>query len=467
MRRVYRLAGGVASLILLLTQALAAAPPTAGSLQCGGFAQNDAVVGGGFPPNAHVAVGAQHFGQVVQNAVRFSTRALTGNCPTTIVLNSSLSAFIGYTTKPLFDPRLVYDLTAKRWLLSVAAQPESSTIQYHFIMVSIDSDPTHGFYKHQFNMASIVGAGVLWDFPMLGYDQKMLILTGNKLDATPKYIGSVVVFLRKKEMYKLQTVPPYLCSFQGPLYNVGTIAPPIVLNQGPYTALAAADLSASVIRVYKFHDTFQACPTFLGSSDIATFMLAPPLAEQPGSGACPAPNCLDTGDGRFHNPGIQSGAGTAQSPVRFWQIRMDQDSGFPTPLTYQVNADTLAVEESCEIFASASSFDFNPAIVANEAGTIFVTWSSTDPVASVNAQVRISGKLSGDACKVMQSGAPVSQSSNPLTGNLDANVGHQRWGDYSAVALDPLDHNTVYGVNETIDTSGTTWKSFIFNMHNP
>jgi hypothetical protein len=344
---------------------LSAAALVQGTLGCEGFGQLAPLVGGDFPPDPHGAIGANHFGQVVKTAIRFYTKALTGNCPSAIVLNTSLSAFIGYTTKALFNPRLVYDLTYDRWILSVEAQPESSTVQYHFIMVSKDSDPTHGFYKHQFNIADIVGAGMFWDFPQLGYDEEALILTGNQFNATPSYIGSTVIFFPKHRLYA--NLPFDFCFFQGAPWNVGTIAPPIVLDQGPYTTLAAAVPASSFIRVYKFVGTSRACPTSLGSSDIATPINVPPLAEQPGSGPCPAPNCLDTGDGRFQNAGTQVGEPGVPggSPVRFWQIRTDSDSGFPTPLTYKINADALTIEDSCEFFASTSSFDFNPSIVAN------------------------------------------------------------------------------------------------------
>src|SRR5262249_4908086 len=116
---------------------------------------------------------------------------------------------------------------------------------------------------------------------------------------------------------------------------------------------------------------------------------------------------------------------------------------------------------------SGTSFDFNPSIVANEAGTTFVTWSSTDPTNNRNAQVRMGGKLLGDPCLVLSPGNLVFQSTTPLTTNFDAMINHQRWGDYSAVTLDPSDHTTAYGVNETILNPGAGWGSYIFNMHNP
>jgi hypothetical protein len=84
--------------------------------------------------------------------------------------------------------------------------------------------------------------------------------------------------------------------------------------------------------------------------------------------------------------------------------------------------------------------------------------------------VRVTGKLSGDTCITpgVQGGVVVNQSANPLTGNLDAVLGYQRWGDYSAITLDPADHTKAYGVNEKVrNGDSTSWKTFFFNAHNP
>jgi len=129
----------------------------------------------------------------------------------------------------------------------------------------------------------------------------------------------------------------------------------------------------------------------------------------------------------------------------------------------------LTMEENCSFFLSATSHDFNPSIVANGAGTLFVTWSATDPSAGLNAQVRLGGKLLADACGTIGAGVLAQGSANPLTGDFDADKGFRRWGDTSAITLDPLDTNKVYGVNEKVQTGAnpTRWKSLLFNAHNP
>ena len=431
---------------------------TLGALNCESFGQLAPLVGNHFPPNPHGAVGANHFGHVVNSAIRFYSKALTGSCPTSVVINSSLAAFFGYATEPLFGARLIYDLAYGRFIVSAAAMPESGTVQKHFVAVSKDSDPLGGFFVNSFNATSIVGSGNTWNFPQVGYDEEAVILTANKHNSTPLYVGSTVVFLPKHRLYAGLSFD--FSSFNDDPLNVGTISPPIVLDQGPYTVLAAADISNNRIRLTKWVGTSRVPATLIRFDDVSTSMTAPPLAQQPGSGPCPAPNCLDTGDGRLASQGTQSGA----SPVKLWQVRTDSDSGFPTPLTYRIDASTNAIEESCEHFASVSSYDFNPSIVADTAGTYFVTWTSTDPVTPSNVQIRVTSKKAGDACTVAQAGVVVVQSANPLTNNSGGGI--QRWGEYSGISLDPAD-GSAWGVNEKVRTGSGDWKTQIFRVTNP
>src|SRR5262249_22088036 len=151
------------------------------------------------------------------------------------------------------------------------AAPEDATHQYQFVMVSKETKPQNGFFKYQFNVASIIGstaeAPKTWQYPQLGYDEEALIVTGNVFNATPAYTGSAIIFLAKHRLY--EDLPFDFCFFQGAPFNVGTIAPSIVLDQGPYTTLATAIVGSSQLRVYKFLGTSRVCPQNLGSSDIA------------------------------------------------------------------------------------------------------------------------------------------------------------------------------------------------------
>jgi len=447
--------------------ALPAAPPTLGPLHCVGLGETDSVVQGFFPPDTHGAVGKNDFGQIVNSAIKFYSKALTGNCPASVRLNQSLFSFFGYTNQALFDPRILYDLTYNRWVVSAEAFAESAAVQRQFIAVSHDSDPTHGFFIYTFNARDWVGNGVFWDYPQIGYDEDAVILTGNKFN--PGYIGSTPVFLPKHRMYA--GLGFSYCWFNTGSLNVGTLTPPIVLDQGPYTTIASVAPGGNFVRVTKWTNTAHACPSWIATNDIAVTTNVPPAAQQPGFAACTTDlaHCLDTLDGRFQGQGTQNGSPVFGAPVKFWQVRTDRSGADPLPHTYRVNADASTIEEDCFFFLSGTSHDFNPSIVANAAGTLFVTWSATDPPAGSNAQVRLGGKLLADACGTIGAGVLAQGSNNPLTGDFDVNKGVQRWGDTSAITLDPLDTTKVYGVNEKVQAGAnpTTWKSLLFNAHNP
>ena len=70
------------------------------------------------------------------------------------------------------------------------------------------------------------------------------------------------------------------------------------------------------------------------------------------------------------------------------------------------------------------------------------------------AQVRTSGRLSTDPAGVIPSGVVVFQSTMPYF--------NFRWGDYSAITLDPNNASCAWGVNEKINAA-VTWGSRFFS----
>ena len=168
---------------------------------------------------------------------------------------------------------------------------------------------------------------------------------------------------------------------------VGTLAPPIVRDQNSSTFLIAAPPSGTSFSKYTATNTSKAGISLTGPVSITVPSYSvPPSAHQPGTSG----KLLDTSDSRFVNASTQSGND-------LWQTHTIALGGFPAPKFYRLNTSTNTVSQSGFYFASATSDDFNASIAANDAGDCFVTWTSTDASAAKNAQVRLSGKLSGDA----------------------------------------------------------------------
>ena len=384
------------------------------------------------PPDTHGAVGTTHFVQVTNSHIDMWTRQNTQTLP--LAKSVTLATFFGYTTETLFDPRVVYDSTWNRWIVTADAFAESSTVQRFFIAVSTTADPTGSFFIYNLNVTFFVND--FFDFPQLGMDQDAVLFTANIFNG-PNFHGADFFAVAKARLYNG-------LGFSVPVFTglVGTLAPPIVRDQNSSTFLIAAPPSGTTLSKYTATNTSKGTALTAPVSITVPSYSVPPSAHQPGT-----TKLLDSSDSRFVNASTQSGND-------LWQTHTIALGSFPAPKFYRLNTSTNTVTQSGSYFASATSDDFNASIAANDAGDCFVTWTSTDT--SRQAQVRLSGKRSADAGIA----AGPSAFTSPTFYHPSAD-NPERWGDYSAVTTDPLDAARAWLVNEKVNDGGLLWGSRI------
>ena len=385
------------------------------------------------PPDTHGAVGVTHFVQVTNSHIDMWTRQNSPGLP--LAKSVTLATFFNYTAQVLFDPRVVYDSTWNRWIVTAEALPESSTVQRFFIAISTSYDPTKPFFIYNLNVTFFVND--FFDFPQLGMDQDAVLFTANIFNGN-SFHGADFFAVAKARLYNG-------LGFSVPVFTglVATLAPPIVRDQNSSTFLIAAPPSGTTLSKYTARDTSKAT-TLTGPVSITVPSYSvPPSAHQPGT-----TKLLDTSDSRFVNASTQRGND-------LWQTHTIALAGFPVPKFYRLDTSANTVSQSGFYFASATSDDFNASIAANDAGNCFVTWTSTDASVGSNAQVRLSGKLSADAGIAAGPNAFTSPTFyHPSADNPE------RWGDYSAVTIDPL--GGAWLVNEI--EFGVIWGSRIVSF---
>lgn len=403
------------------------------------------------PPDTHGAVGLNHFVEVVNGrGVGVYTKAGT------LVKNVTFASFFGYTAQTIFDPRVVYDKKWNRWIIVAEAFPESSTVQRVFFAVSTTSDPTGSFFIY--SMDPPENPGDFFDYPQLGMDQDALIFTANIFNLADVYVRSRVFGIAKADFYN-----GFGATF--PYFNVGTpgtVAPPIVEDNRANAYLVAASPAANnVVRLFRATGMGRSnASVVLQSSIPVPAFSVPPDARQPGS-----TNRLDTLDARFQNNSTQIGN-------QLLNIHTINTSGFPTPKWYQFNTSTNAVTTSGFVLETGDSDDFNPSVVGsriggtatNPIGRMFFTWSATDAVGTGLHQARVkgSGRLATDPVTVF-GGSTFANAAVPYNPSADT---VERWGDYSAVTIDPVSYigcptgNRAFLVNER-HINSTQWGSRI------
>ena len=421
--------------------ASAAAAPSAPPIAVFAFeGVNQITAGGSFPPDTHGAAGLTHFVEVTNQHVDVYVKA-TG----LRVKSVSLASFFGFSAAPSFDPRVVYDRTYNRWIIIADSFPISSTDQRQLIAVSKTSNPLGAFFIYTgFNVMPAIGTGRFWDYPQLGMDQDAIIVTANVFLGN-SFQGARMFAAAKARLYNG-------LGFSVPVFSfpsvVGTVAPPIVLDQSATTFLVAAPTGGNALKLFKLSNSsnaFQATLTGPVNVPVTAYALPPNATQCFGAGTG---ELLDTSDARFVNASTQTGN-------FLWNVHSIDFFG-ATVRWYKINTATNAVVQSKTHFQSVASSDFNASIAANDAGDIYLTWNSTS--STVCPQVVFNGERSG--LFPPTAGSVLFTSPTKITGNFDSNFGAQRWGDYSAVTLDPAAVGNAWLVNQKVNSS-SVWGSRI------
>jgi len=337
----------------------------------------------------------------------------------------TFNAFFG-TSDALSDPRVVYDPVWNRWVITADSDPVSATLQNFYIGISLTDDATGPYYLYQFNVT--LAPGDFFDYPQLGMDQDAVIVTANIYNGDNfKYADTFAI--AKARLYNG-------LDFAVPVFTglIATLAPLVAQDQNPISYLIAAPFQgftpSTTLPLYAMRDTSRPAATSLvlqASVPVAGFGF-PRSADQPGT-----PVLIDTLDGRFVNASTQVGNLLYQVHT----VGFGGPGGQPTPRWYKIDTTTNTALVQDYFYRSATSNDWNATIAANSLDEVFVTWTADEPgrADGVYPEVRISGKQAADAA--IPAGRSVEVSPSFYVDFAEA-LGFARWGDYSAVALDPV-----------------------------
>jgi hypothetical protein len=418
------------------------APPTLQGKRIDAIDSNNC--GGCRPPDTHGAVGNTHFLQVTNMHVDAWKKGSKTN-----QMSVTLKNFFGGAVNTLFDPRALWDPYWNRFVVIATDHSTGPTdAGALYIAVSVTQNPLGSW--HLYTVGSTSGVDSWFDYPQLGMSQDALIFTANMFTDADSFITTTTFAFPKATMYRGAGGTSSV--FSNPDWP--TLAPPVVLDTDGQAYLVQSRFWEDAIRLYEFR-----YPANFGDQALvvhANIAVAafgpPPNAPQPGTA-----NTLDTMDSRFQNNSTQIGNS-------LWNTHVTDDFGFAVPRYYEINTSNDTITQTGQFWASASSYDFNPAIAANTLNEVFVTWSSTDP--TTNAQVRVSGRQPADPAGanlgpgILVKGSPTFYNPSGAT--------NERWGDYAAVTLEP---NTsavpfcpagrrAWATNEWIQ-SAAVWDSYI------
>ncbi len=373
------------------------------------------------------------------------------------------------------DPIVLYDQLANRWLASQFALPNyPSGPYYQCIAISQSGDPTGAWYRYSF----IASTTKMNDYPHFGIWPDAYYMTVNQFTGGSSWGGAgVFAFDRTRMLAGLSASMVYFDlygvsqDFGGMLpANWDGLTPPPA--GAPNYFFEVDDSTASpglgpndAMRIWKFHVdwTTPANSTFGVNGTPNYTLTVTPFNMMPctlsGSRSCvPQPGTavgLDViGDRLMHRAAYRNldgeevavlnhtvDAGSGRAGVRWYEVR-----GLgSTPSIYQQGTYAPADTE----------YRWMGSIAMDHVGNIALGFSAAS--GSVYPSVRYTGRLAGDPLGVMAQGE-----STIIAGTGSQTHSANRWGDYSALTVDPVDDCTFWYTNEYIQTTGSApWQTRI------
>ncbi len=425
----------------------------------GGFAGINAAGSGCncAPPDPNGDVGPNNYVQTVNTS--FAVYSKTGTLlygPAAI--NTIWSGFGGpCQTRNDGDPVVLYDSIADRWLISqfTAASPYNECVA-----ISTTGDPTGTWYRYAFQLST----SDFPDYPKLGVWPDGYYMSENWFTNGTTYAGPrPYVFDRAKMLLgqpaTLQTTSAALGSSVNPMLPAdfdGTTLPP-ANEPGLFVGFGSA------LKVYKFHVdwTTPANSTWTnsGSMTAASFTALCPYTR----GCIPQPSTKQKLDGigdrlmhrlAYRNMGTYEAlvavhsvnTGTRRNKragVRWYEIR--NPAG--TPIIYQQGS-----------YSPDASSRWMGSGAMDKLGNIAVGFSVSS--SSVYPSLRYTARLTSDPLGTMGQGEAW------MVAGAASQTGVNRWGDYSALTVDPVDNCTFWYTGE-YSTGGWNWATWIGSFKLP
>jgi hypothetical protein len=423
---------------------------------------NFALNGAGWPPDTVGDVGPNHYIQGVNTSWGIYNKTgtkLAGNTFNALWATAATGTLCD--TSHRGDPTVVFDPIGGRWFLADFAFTGTGTTPPFFecIAVSKTTDPVAGgwwFYAIRTDDATHPWFA---DYPKMGIWPDGLYMAANMFNSASVFQAARVWAFNRTDMEAGLPVQSVVVDLGSTAYfsllpsNFRGPAPPA----GRENFFLCESQTLFAYHVFKFHVVYGGPgSTFTGPTNVSQTSYNAPTATVP----TPA-NALDTVQGDFVKMQLQyrTIAGveslwvnhtvrtTAAGPngLQWAQINVTGGTVATTPVQQQIYGN-LAADGVHRWLGS---------LAVDRTGNMAIGYSAAS--ATTNTSIRYSGRLATDPVNTLAQGeATMAGGSFNQTGNC-AGSPCQRWGDYAAMSVDPIDNCTFWFTTEYYGANGTNW----------
>jgi len=470
-------------------------------IECFDFDDNGTFTGGFrfIPPDPHVAVGPNH----VINIGNVSIEWRTKDDPDPREHLEGLVTFFGTIPGPgtpllpteqlgtfKFDPKVIYDQYAERFVVVALEQWDShpscgadlSDESRILVAVSKTSDPNLGWWFHVIDSKAGLPGSELWaDYPGIAVDDKALYITNNMfpfcasagsflnqvwiVDKAPTYAGpdQSIVFtvtdpVAASGAFYMTLQPAHMYGLPLPVGSTGAVLGTYLIGYSNLTFGGVGGIE--VLNLIEITDPLGAGPGPLFTAqipssgdieDVGGGFGFPPLPDAPQLGG---PALIEVNDSRTLNAvwrdeclytcaTIRPNSGTdiGQTTAHWWRL----DTTVKPAVVVADQGDTGAED------LGTGTYTFFPSVMVDCAKNMAIGFSASNP--GIFGGAYYASRYAGDA-------PGTTGATCVLAAGLDYYLRtfcgpRNRWGDYSGLALCPVDEATFWVYNEYAGPRGT------------
>ncbi len=384
------------------------------------------------PPDPHMAAGPEHLVAMTNGAIAFFDKDGNNLFQDEIEDSYGFWGSVGATWF-VFDPEVIYDPHSGRFMAMACERSSTNTSEF-LLAVSDDSNPMGTWYKYRLNVTSLAGNDI--DSPNIAVDEDVVYLTADFFSGGQKYL---VYAIEKADLLVGGTVlnTNHLLITGSQSYGI-----PVMYDSAAafYMIEHYEGSSNTRVRLHALTDP-------LGAMNHQTYQLTVPSytppTDPPQMGTSTRP---ETFDARFWSCVYRNGSlwaahhqGNARVLSRWYEIDMGNwpTSGTPTLI------------QSGDVDPGSGIHTFFNSISVDAFGNALMCFarSSSGEYISIGRAFR----NAGDPLGTMQPSEIIKTSAGPYYTS--------RWGDYSAVVVDPVDNATFWYHHEY--NPGSSWNTWI------
>jgi hypothetical protein len=402
------------------------------------------------PPDAEGAIGPHHLMEALNSQVVIQDRS--GNVLSAIT-NWTFWSSLGVTES--FDAHVLYDPYGQRWIFSSAAGEKSSNGAV-LIGVSQTSDPTAGWNIYRINL----GSSANWvDYPTLGFNKNWIVVQANIFTvAGNNFVNSMIWAFDKAD-----------------LYAGGTGKYTVLTPANGFTQVPATTMDPNLSTMYLLEQSSSGSgelriDTITGpvGSEVLTSGVAYPTGPSAWQEFSPVINFapqlgssenIDTEDGRIQSCVYRNGSLWASHTVYLPAI------GTPTLTAaqwWQINMSASALGQVQQFGRiddpTGANFYAFPTLAVNQYGDVMLGYTHFGT--GIYPSGAYSMRLASDPPNMMES--EVMLKAGEASYFKDFGTGENRWGDFTATVVDPVDDTSMWTIQEYAGQSnmwGTWWGS--------